>query len=214
MQILVTRFHLLLLTVTLAISGVGIFRIPADFAYQAHWTGNAVDWLWPRDLALPVAPILQVVLLAAFFALGRLLTKNQYAKSQHILDPALTALMLVVAATQLGLLLSGVGSDLDFTRLTAFALGVALTVLGIVLFEAERHTYAGLRMPWPVRSDLAWSVVHRAAGLSYGFAGLGLLASAWFDVGLGLLVLGFAAAMLLPAVLAGLTTLLFAAGRG
>lgn len=209
MQILVTRFHLLLLTVTLAATGVGFFRIPADFAYQAHWSGNAVDWLWPRDIVLPVAPIIQLVLLLVFFALGRLLTKNHYAKSQHILDPALTGLMAVVAATQLGLLLSGVGSDLDFVRLTGFALGVALIVLGIVLFEAERHTYAGLRMPWPVRSDLAWSVVHRTAGLAYGAAGLSLLALAWFDVGPGLLVVGMAAAMVLPVLLAALATVLF-----
>lgn len=208
MQILITRFHLLLLTVTLAITGVGFFRIPADYVYQAHWSGSAADWLWPRAVIF-VAPILQLVLLIAFFLLGRGLTKNQFAKSQHILDPLLTLLMTVVAAAQLGLLLSGVGSDLDFVRVTAFALGVALVVLGIVLFEAERHTYAGLRMPWPVHSDLAWSVVHRIAGVAYGVAGLSLLALAWFDVGLGLLLLGLAAALVLPALLAALATLLF-----
>src|SRR5215217_6040950 len=158
MQILITRFHLLLLTVTLAITGVAFFRIPADFFYPAHWAGSAADWLWPRDLALPVAPILQLMLLAAFFILGRALTKNQYAKSQHILDPALTLLMIVVAATQLGLLFAGIEADLDIIRLIGFGLGAALVVLGIVLFEAERHTYAGLRMPWPVPSDRGWTV--------------------------------------------------------
>jgi uncharacterized membrane protein len=76
-----------------------------------------------------------------------------------------------------------------------------------VLFEAERHTYAGLRMPWPVRSDFAWSVVHRAAGLAYGAAGLGLLAMAWFDMGLGLLVAAFAVALPAPALLAGIISL-------
>lgn len=207
MQILVTRFHLLLLAVTLAITAVGFFRIPADFIYQAHWAGSTADWLWPRELALPVAPLLQLLLLAAFFTLGRLLTRNQYAKSQHILDPALTTLMTVVAATQLGLLLTGIGSDLDFVRVTAFALGVALLLLGVVLFEAERHTYAGLRMPWPLRSDRAWRLVHRLAGLCYGVAGLSLLGLAWFDMGLGLLVLAFAVALLLPALLAGLVSL-------
>ena len=209
MQILVTRFHLLLLTVTLAITGVGFFRIPADFVYQAHWAGNAADWLWPRDLALPVAPLLQLVLLVLFFALGRAFTRNQFAKSQHILDPALTLLMSVITATQLGLLLAGAGSDLDFVRLTAFALGIALLLLGVVLFEAERHTYAGLRMPWPVRSDLAWRAVHRSAGIAYGLAGTGLLAMAWFDMGIGLLVSGFTVALLIPAALAGLVTLAF-----
>ena len=208
MQILITRFHLLLLTVTLAITGVCFFRIPADFVYSAHWSGSTADWLWPRE-AILVAPVLQVALLFAFFALGRLLTKNQYAKSQHILDPALTLILAVITATQLGLLLMGVGSDLDFVRVTGFGLGATLLLLGVVLFEAERHTYAGLRMPWPVHSDRAWIVVHRAAGLAYGGAGLGLLVLAWRDAGPGLLVLSFAAAIVLPAVVAAFATLLF-----
>src|SRR5690606_37918002 len=154
------RFHLLLLTVTLAMAGVGFIRIPDDFIYLAHWSGSVADWLWPRETIF-LAPAIQLLLMAVFFTLGRLLTKNQYAKSQHILEPALTALMGVVAASQLGLLLAGIGSDLDFIRVTAFALGAMLLLLGVVLYEAERHTYAGLRMPWPVRSDLAWRIVHR-----------------------------------------------------
>ena len=207
MQLLITRFHLLILAVTIAITGVAFLRVPADYAYPAHWSGSSADWLWPRDLALPVAVLLQVLLLAAFFLLGRALTKNQFAKSQHILDPALTLLMLVIAACQLGLLLTGIGSDLDFIRVTGVGLGAALFVLGIVLFEAERHTYAGLRMPWPVPGDRAWKLVHRSSGLGYGLAGVSLAVLAWFDVGMGLLTIAFAAALFLPAILAGVTTL-------
>ena len=207
MQSLVTRFHLLLLAVTLAITGVGAFRIPADFVYLAHWTGSTADWVWPRT-AIVVAPVIQLVLLAAFFTLGRRLSRNQYAKSQHILDPALTLLMLVVAAIQLGLLLTGIGSDLDFVRLTGFALGAGLIIFGIVLSEAERHTYAGFRAPWPVHGDFAWKLVHRVAGLAFGLGGAGLLALAWFDLGTGPLALGFVVALYGPVLLAGLVTLL------
>ena len=207
MQILITRFHLLLLTVTLAITGVAFFRIPPDYVFPAHWSGSAADWLWPRHV-LVVAPLVQVLLLAKFLILGRLLTKNQYAKSQHILDPALTLLMTVVATTQLGLLLTGIGSDLDFIRLTGFGLGVALILLGIVLFEAERHTYAGLRLPWPIGSDRAWRWVHRITGVAFGLAGIGLLALAWFDTGAGTLILAFVAAPYVPVICAGLATLL------
>lgn len=208
MQNLVTRFHLLLLTVTLAMAGVGAMRIPDDFVYLAHWSGSTADWLWPRETIF-VAPAVQVLLVAGFFLLGWRLSKNQFAKSQHILEPALTALMSVVAATQLGLLLAGIGSDLDFLRASAFALGAVLLLLGVVLFEAERHTYAGLRMPWPVRSDLAWRIVHRATGMSYGVAGICVLALAWLDAGIGILILSFVAAIITPAVVAALVTVLF-----
>ncbi|HEY8577339.1 MAG TPA: SdpI family protein [Devosia sp.] len=207
MQNLVTRFHLLLLFVTLALTAVGFLRIPHDFVFPAHWSGSLLDWVWPREVLL-VAPLVQAGLIGCFFALGRALSKNQYAKSQHILDPALTLLMTVVAATQLGFLLTGIGSDLDFIRFTAFGLGAALILLGVVLFEAERHTYAGLRMPWPVPTDQAWRVVHRSAGTAFCFAGVSLLALAWFDVGMGLLILGFATALFAPALLASATTLL------
>lgn len=206
MQILVTRFHLLLLAVTLALTGVGLFRIPADFLFPAHWVGSAADWLWPRN-AMLVAPTIQALLLLAFFALGKALTKNHYAKTQHIFDPMLTFLMLVVAACQLGLLLTGIGSDLDFIRVTGFGLGGALFLVGVVLFEAERHTYAGLRMPWPIRSDNAWRLVHRVTGLAFGFAAVALVALAWFDAGAGALLSAFTAALLIPPALAGLTTL-------
>ncbi|UXN69743.1 SdpI family protein [Devosia neptuniae] len=208
MQRLVTRFHLLLLAVTIAITGVGFLRVPADFAYPAHWSGSYADWLWPRDLALPVAPLIEVLILAAFFLLGRLLSKNHFAKVQHILDPALTLLLAVVTAIQLGLLVIGIGSDIDLVRLTGAGLGIVLLILGIVFFEAERHTYAGLRMPWPIVSDRAWKLVHRIVGIACGLTGAVLLALAWFDPGLGLLITAYAVTLVLLPAIAGLATIL------
>ncbi|KFC71026.1 Immunity protein SdpI [Devosia sp. LC5] len=207
MSSLVTRFHLLLLMVTVAITGVGFVRIPADFAYPAHWSGSYADWLWPRNIALLVAPF-EVLVIGAFFLLARLLTKNHFAKVQHILDPALTLLLAVVTAIQLGLLVIGIGSDIDLVRLTGAGLGIALLILGIVFFEAERHTYAGLRMPWPIASDRAWKLVHRITGIASGLAGAVLLALAWFDPGLGLLVIAYAATLILLPAVAGMATLL------
>lgn len=208
MKSFVTRFHTLLLTVTVAITVVAWMRVPAGFAYPAHWSGSSADWTWAKETALLVAPVLQLALIAAFFIMGRLFTPNQFAKSQHILDPALTLLMGIVTACQMGLLLTGVGSDLDLIRVTGFALGAVLIGLAVILFEAERYTYAGLRMPWPIKSDRAWSLVHRTAGLAFGLAGLGLLAAAWFDMGVGTLTGAFALALLAPTILAGALSIL------
>lgn len=208
MTSLVSRFHLLLFAVTLAATGVALLHVPVGFQYVAHWSGSVADWVWPRDIALAVGPVLALGLLLIFFVMGRLFSKNQFSKSQHILDPALSLLLAVIAATQLGLVLNGFGSDLDLVRITGFGLGATLLVLGVVLFEAERHTYAGLRMPWPIAGDQAWTLVHRAAGSTTFLAGAGLLALAWFDAGIGPLVIGFATALSVPAATAGITTVL------
>ncbi|ODT49161.1 SdpI family protein [Devosia sp. 63-57] len=208
MQNLVTRFHALILTVTVAMAAVGFLHIPANYAFPAHWQGSIPDWLWPRDVALVVAPLVQIVLMAGFFVLGRALTKNHFAKVQHILDPALTLALAVAAACQLGLLVMGNGSDLDLIRFTGLALAGALLVLGLVLFEAERHTYAGMRMPWPIASDRGWRIVHRVAGLTSGLLAFALAALVWIDPGPGPMVIALATSLLTLPVIAALATLI------
>jgi len=206
MQNLVTRFHLLIFGVTLSITAVCLLRIPADFLFPAHWHGSGADWLWPREPALAVAPIIEAILLLGFSLLGRALTRNHLAKVRHILDPALSLVLAVPAACQFGLLFIGIGSDLDLIRGTAILLAAALALLGVVLFHAERHSYAGLRMPWPIASDRAWLLIHRLSGLACGLVALLLGTLAWFDLGPGVLVLAFAASLVgLPLLAAALT---------
>lgn len=206
MPSLVSRFHLLLFGVTLAIAGVAIIHVPEGFAFPAHWQGSKADWLWPRDIALAVAPVVEISLLAAFFLLGRALSKNHLAKTRHILDPALTLLLAVAASCQLGLLFIGIGSDLDLFRITTGVLAAVLLVLAVVIFEAERHSYAGLRMPWPIPSDRAWRLVHRSSGFATGAASVALAWLSWSDPGPGQLVLGMVASLVgLPLFAAMLT---------
>lgn len=207
MPSLVTRFHLLLLGVTLAIAGVTVAHVPQSFVFPAHWQGSSADWLWPRDIALSVAPLVELMLMAAFFLLGRALTKNHLAKTRHILDPALTLLLAVATSCQFALLLMGIGSDFDMFRITAGGLAATLLVLAVVIFEAERHSYAGLRMPWPIQSDRAWTIVHRTSGLAAGATALGLAALAWIDPGPGILTLAMALILFGLPLFAALVTL-------
>lgn len=207
MPSLVTRFHLLIFSVTLSITAVAVLRVPADFLFPAHWHGSTADWLWPRDTALAVAPALQAVLMLAFFILGRALTRNHLAKVRHILEPALSLALAVPAACQFGLLFMGIGSDLDIIRGIGFLLAAALILIGLVFFHAERHSYGGLRMPWPIASDRAWRLVHCIAGAATALAGTTIAALAWFDAGPGLLLLAFAATLFGLPVFAALVSL-------
>src|SRR5690606_27493395 len=208
MPSLVSRFHLLLFGVTLPTAAVALIHIPQGFAFPAHWHGSNPDWLWPRALALSVAPSLAFALLIGFFLLGRVLTNNHLAKTHHILQPALTLLLAIAASCQLGLLLAGIGSDFDMFRVTSGGLAATLLVLAVVIFEAERHSYAGLRMPWPIPSDRAWTIVHRISGLATGLAAVLLAWQVWRDPGPGPLVLSVVASVFAPPILAYAITLL------
>ena len=207
MSSLVTRFHLLIFSVTLSITAVAVLRVPADFMFPAHWHGSNADWLWPRDTALAVAPILQAMLMLAFFCLGRALTRNHMAKVRHILDPALSLALALPAAYQFGLLFMGIGSDLDLIRGVGFLFALALILLGLVFFHAERHSYGGLRMPWPILSDRAWLLVHRVSGVATVLAGATIATLAWLDVGPGVLAVVFALSLFGLPLFAGLVSL-------
>jgi len=208
MPSLVTRFHLLLFGVTLAIAGVALIHVPEGYVFVAHWHGSTADWAWPRDIALAVAPLVELALMGGFWLLGRRLSNKHLADTRHILDPALTLALAVATACQFALLMQGVGSDLDFFRATAFVLAGVLLVLAAVLFEAERHTYRGLRLPWPIASDRAWRLVHRLTGLSCAALACLLIWLGWIDAGAGPLVLAMGLSLLAIPLLGAVFTLL------
>lgn len=196
MPSLVTRFHFLVLAVTLAAGAVAWLHSPADFQFAAHWHRSTVDWLWPRDIALLTPPLAQLSLMLGFHLLGRELSRNHLAKTRHILDPLLTLFLVAALGCQMGLLFMTIGSDLDLFRGSAVALAGTLLIIGVVLFSAERHTYAGLRLPWPIRSDNAWRWTHRLVG-ALTVAGAILLAGlAFIDAGPGVLVIAIASILL------------------
>lgn len=205
---LITKFHLLILAVTIATAGVIIFRVPADFAFPAHWQGSGADWLWPRNPAIAVAPLVELLLIGGFWMLGRALTPGHLARVRHVLDPALTLALAIAFACQLALLLVGVGADIDLFRITAGVLAAVFLITGIVLFEAERHTYAGLRLPWPIPGDRAWRRVHRSAGGTGVIIAVALAVVVWLDPGPGITVLAMVASLVLLPTLSALYTML------
>ncbi|MEO5806669.1 hypothetical protein [Devosia sp.] len=211
---LITRFHLLLLTVLTAMTIVAFVRVPVGFAYPAHWGPHSeADWLWPRDVALLGAPVVAVGFTLAFAILGLLLGKSRLLQSRHVYEPILTVILTVIASVQMGLLLTGVGSDLDLVRMTGYGLGALLVVTGIVFAEAERHSYAGLRLPWPVEGDRAWRAVHLSTGIACGLAGAGLAFAAWLNVDLSIAIASLATALITPMLVAGVATLTAKAAR-
>jgi uncharacterized membrane protein len=205
---LATRFHGLLLGVLVAITAVGFNRIPADFVFPAHWGARGVpDWAWPRDVALVTGPVLAAMILAAFGSQHWVIRKTRIEMIRHNAEPAMSAILLLFCAVQFGLVLTGVGSDIDLIRIAALVLAVALLVLGLVVSEAERHTYAGVRLPWRIESDKAWRLAHRAAGWLFIAGAIALAALAWLQPDMGTLILAFPLVLTTPLLVAAILSI-------
>ena len=205
---LVNRFHRFLLFVTLGIAALGIYKVPAEQGLIMHWTAQGqADWVWPPIVGYSILPVFAAILLLVAAAGSALAPKSRLEMVRHILDPALTAILALGVCLQFGLLLIGIGSDFDIIRMVAFALAALLVLLGILLREAERHTYAGLRLPWAMTDDRVWRRTHRLAGWSYVIAGTVLAALAWLQPYPGTLIVAMPLVLALPVLLARMTVI-------
>lgn len=202
---LATRFHGLLLGVLVSITAVGFNRIPVGFVFPAHWGAHGMpDWTWPRDVALVTGPVFAAFILAAFAVLHWVIPKSRVEMIRHNAEPAMSAVLLLFCAVQLGLVLIGVGSDIDLIRIIAAGVAAATLVLGIVVSEAERHTYAGVRLPWQIESDRAWRLTHRVTGWLYIAGALALAALAWLQPDIGTLIFAFPIILASPLIAAAI----------
>lgn len=204
----VTRFHLLELAVMAATTIVAWVKVAPDYQVVWLWAGSAPVLSMSREAGFLVIPVLAAIAAGFVALLGLATPPAQREMRRHVVEPALMWVLLALLAHQFGLLVTGLGSDIDITRIASFALGLGLLPVAVLVAEVERHSYAGLRMPWPIAGDGLFRLVHRLAGALFALGGVALIAAAWFWPDPGVLLLVTLAAMLLPVAAALLISLL------
>lgn len=206
-QGLVNRLHVIVAMFVVALGVVGLIKVAPDVPVPLHWGHSAPDLTAPPELAFAPMPIVAAVTLAGFYATERLMPRQRLEMTRHLLDPALSALLAVTAIVQAGLLMVGMGSEIDLIRFAAFGLAAPLLLLGVLFPEAQRDSYAGLRLPWPIASDRVWRRAHRAAGIAFVLAAIALAVTAWLWPDPINLIPAMFAAMLVPPLVAAIFSL-------
>lgn len=207
---LVTRFHLLVLLFTVAMGVAGVVRATPGEVLPLHWGSAAPDLAVPPAIGFAAMPLVAGAAMLGAWALSGAVDPYRREAVRHIVEPALSAFLIVAGLVQLGLMMLAAGSEFDLIRIAGFALSVPLLLLGILFPEAQRQSYAGLRLPWRIASDTVWKRAHRAAGVAFVVAAIGLALTAWLWPAPVTLVPAMFAAMLLPVLIAwGFST-----GRG
>ncbi|MBE6604169.1 MAG: DUF1648 domain-containing protein [Ruminococcaceae bacterium] len=187
-----------LLIVTWSFAAVMLMLLPDTVPVHYNAAGE-VDRFGSKyeQLILPVF----ITLLTAFFLLS-VGKKSIHGERISMLRTCILMQVVLLALFvyfALRALLSGdpdTASVPDVWRVALVILGVAVSVVGILLREVPRNRFFGLRTKWSLSSDTAWQKSQRFAGISGVAAGGMMLLTACLCEGAAAMAIGLGVLLL------------------
>jgi uncharacterized membrane protein len=176
-------------------------QLPADAQVPIHWgpDGRPDDWA-DKTLGLFLMPIVAAGVATLLALIPRFEPRRaNLARSSRAYGATWIGVMLLLGGLHLLAVSVALGAELDLTRIVFIGTGVLFVVIGNYLPKVRPNYMMGIRTPWTLASDLAWTRTHRVGGRVFVIEGLVLAA-------LGLV--GISGMALVVAMLGGITILL------
>ena len=156
-------------------------RLPEQMA--SHWnTANQVDGYMSRFWGAFLMPIVAVAMLAFFLVIPNIdPLKANIAKFRNYLNAFITLIVVFMIYMHILTMLWNLGFD-QFTMGTAMlpALGLIFIFAGIMMRQAKRNFFIGIRTPWTLSSDHVWDQTHRIGSTLFIASGILALLGAFF----------------------------------
>lgn len=156
------------LLITLVLTAVvGFVMVPAGTVLPVHWGLNGeADAFAPREVAL-LMPLGIAVLVWAIFILllPRVAKPGDVEAGRRPLGVVLTALTALALLIEAGVVLIGIGAEVQMVQAIAIALGMLMIVLGNAMPKSQRNSVAGIRIPSTLADPANWQATHRFTGL-------------------------------------------------
>lgn len=151
-----------------------------------HWNAKGeVDGYATRFWGVTLMPIIMLGLWALFYFLSKKVNQPQPQGLQNsafnLLQVGFFFFMSVIGGATLAV---NLGVVLDITKVITVMFGGLFILLGYLLPKMKRNIWAGVRLPWTLKSDWVWQKTHQFAGrlfmiLGVIILGLSFLASQW-----------------------------------
>ena len=156
-------------------------RLPDQMA--SHWnTANQVDGYMSRFWGVFLMPLVAVGMLAFFLVIPNIdPLKANIAKFRNTFNTFITLIVAFMIYMHILTMLWNLGFD-QFNMGTAMlpALGLIFIFAGIMMRQAKRNFFIGIRTPWTLSSDHVWDKTHRIGSTLFIVSGILALLGAFF----------------------------------
>lgn len=152
---------------TVVASAVAYPELPADLAIHFDATGTP-DSVVSKPVGLALAPLLAAGIVALFKILPAIdpLGKN-VAEFQRYYDLVAVVTVGVVAYAHAVVLVWNLGYRFDVTQAIVPVLAVTYYVTGLVVENASRNWFVGIRTPWTLSDERVWDETHERSGILF-----------------------------------------------
>ena len=176
------KSEIIILVIIILSFAVGIYFYPQMPERMAsHWnTQSQVDGYISRFWGLFLMPIMSVGLWALFVLIPKIdPLKENIEKFRKYFDGFIVLMIAFLFYIYLLTVSWNAGIRFNMGRLIMPALGILFYYTGILVENAKRNWFIGIRTPWTLSSEVVWNKTHKKGGKLFKIAG-------------GLALLGFA----------------------
>jgi uncharacterized membrane protein len=140
----------------------------------SHWNAQGeVDGYMPKSWGLFLMPLLLVGLFLLFLLIPKIdPLKENIKKFRRYFDGFTALLILFLFYVYLLTIFWNIGSRFNMGQLMIPALGILFYYCGILVENAKRNWFIGIRTPWTLSSETVWDKTHKIGGRLFKVAGV------------------------------------------
>jgi uncharacterized membrane protein len=163
---------ILIIAASFAVSIYFYPLLPAKIA--SHWNAQGqVNGYMDKFWGLFLMPAISVLLLLLFLAIPKIdPLKENIAQFRKHFDWFIVLIISFLFYIHLLSILWNMGIIFDFTRALVPALGILIYSIGIIMENAKRNWFIGIRTPWTLSNEKVWDKTHKLGGTLFKISGI------------------------------------------
>ncbi|RJS70761.1 MAG: SdpI family protein [Candidatus Syntrophoarchaeum sp. WYZ-LMO15] len=154
---------------------VGIYFYPQmPDKMASHWNAKGeVDGYMSKFWGLFLMPLVSVVLFLLFITIPQIdPLKHNLEKFRRYYDGFIVLIIVFLFYLYLLTILWNIGIRFEMVQLLVPAFGILFYYCGILIENAKRNWFIGIRTPWTLSNDVVWDKTHKIGGKLFKAAGL------------------------------------------